>query len=144
MTEVPSFGSKEVGRTYVVRPAAYVVVLDAQGRVACVKEASGLFLPGGGVQEGESPVVAMQREAREECAYELEGLESLGSAVQFFVSKADIAYELRASFFGGRFGPPTGTRPELALSFLSPESAVQELFHECHRWAVGQAARRNP
>ena len=142
MKPARSFGTREAGRVYSVRPAAYAVILDSRRRIACVGESSGLFLPGGGTQERESPEETVAREVREECAFEVMQLTPLCSAVQFFVSGEGSAYELHATFFRADFGAPTGSVPELQLRFLSAEEAVQQLFHECHRWALEVASGR--
>jgi len=142
MKPTRSFGAREAGRVYSVRPAAYAVILDSQRRIACVGESSGLFLPGGGTQERESPEETVAREVREECAFEVTRLERLCSAVQFFVSGEGSAYELHATFFRTHFGSATGSVPELRLHFLPVEEAVQRLFHECHRWALEVASGR--
>ncbi len=136
MMTVRSFGVREAGRVYSVRPAAYAVILDSQRRIACVGESSGIFLPGGGTQPGETPEETVAREVREECAFEVTRLERLCSAVQFFVSGEGVAYELHATFFRTHFGPATGSVPELLLRYLAAEEASERLFHECHRWAL--------
>jgi 8-oxo-dGTP diphosphatase len=53
------------------------------------------FLPGGGIEEGESREEALAREVREECAREVEIGRFLGSAVQYFTGKVSGANEGR-------------------------------------------------
>ena len=143
MAAARSFGDREQGRVYSVRPAAYAVIQDSDGHIACVGESSGLFLPGGGTRAGEAPEETLAREVREECAFEVMQCTPLYSAVQFFVSGEGIAYELQAAFFRTHFGPATASVPELLLRFLSAEKAMRRLFHECHRWAVEVALGRS-
>jgi ADP-ribose pyrophosphatase YjhB (NUDIX family) len=116
------------------------VVLDAERRVACVEEDSGLFLPGGGIEAGEDAVGAAHREVAEECAHELEILASLPSAVQFHrATDTGRLYELRASFFLGRFGARLDREPQHRLHWIAAEPETPALFHACQRWAVEQA-----
>jgi 8-oxo-dGTP diphosphatase len=132
-----SFGLQESGRSYRVRPAAYVVVLDEKRRVACVAEEAGLFLPGGGIEAGENPVRAAHREVAEECARELEIVSSLDPAIQFFSTARGESYELHAEFFLGRFGAELRASVDQVRWFpVTPEPLF---FHECHRWALRQA-----
>jgi len=144
MSGVPKFGKREEGRVYTLRPAAYGVILDANGSLACVGESSGLFLPGGGMRNGETPEETLAREVREECAFEVSITGRLGSAVQYFVSGAGVAYRLEASFFRAQFGAAVSSPPELELRFISKADAAQRLFHECHRWAVARAGGGEP
>ncbi len=63
---LPEFGQRTVGQVYRPRPAAYAVVTDAHRQVAIVLTAKGYFLPGGGIESGETAEEALVREVREE------------------------------------------------------------------------------
>ena len=62
------FGTKLPGAAYRPRPGAYALVLDDRGRVALVHEENGWYLPGGGLEAGETVEQALLREVRAECA----------------------------------------------------------------------------
>jgi 8-oxo-dGTP diphosphatase len=137
------FGVREPGVSYLVRPAAYAVILDDSRSVACVAETSGLFLPGGGIETGEDALQAVRREVGEECGREFEDIAPLARATQFFFHKLlRTAYELRASFFLGRFGPELGSPGQHELTWQPASPHSPPLYHECHRWAVQEALRR--
>lgn len=140
---VPVFGKREDGHPYRLRPAAYAVILDDAQRVACVREESGLFLPGGGIEPGEDAARAVAREAVEECGWTLEILGPLGAAIQFFHTKRGEAFELHASFFLARVGAETAGAAQLETVWLPAVPQPPVLYHECHRWAVRQAAARS-
>lgn len=142
MTNVRSFGVRHDEVPYRIREAAYAVVLDEHMRVACVAEQSGLFLPGGGLEDDEDPVAAVRREVAEECARALEIIAPLDSATQFFRTASGEPYELHASFFVARFGPILGEQGQHELSWQSASPQPPRFFHECHRWAVQEALRR--
>ena len=135
------FGARQPGVQYTLRSAAYAVVLDDRSRVACVQEESGRFLPGGGLEAGETDVDAVHREVKEECGRSFEIVEALGAAVQFFVSPRGESYELHAAFFLGRFGPATAPDRESAVEWLPALPEPPQFFHECHRWAVRRATQ---
>lgn len=137
----PIFGARDPAHTYRRRPAAYAVVVDDALRVACVREESGLFLPGGGIEAGEDAARAVQREVGEECGCALEIVAPLGSAIQFFRTARGEAFELHAEFFAVRFGPAIDRQPQLEVLWL-PAMPTPALFHACHRWAVEQALHR--
>ena len=61
------FGDRVRGLVYAPRRAAYVIVRDGMGRIACERGPDGHLYPlGGGIDPGESPEQAVVREVREE------------------------------------------------------------------------------
>ena len=130
------FGAPPAGAAVVVRPAAYAVVRDAQGRVAVVAEDSGLFLPGGGREPGETAEENVLREVREEVGCGLRVLSRLAEAVQYCAAHDRGGwYATHAVFFAGAFEgtPGAGT---CALFWLTPEEARARLHHASHAWAI--------
>lgn len=144
LTETRVFGDRQAGIDYTRRPAAYVVIFDGAGSVACVSEGSGLFLPGGGLESGEDAVAAIHREVAEECARGLEVEATLEPAIQFHLAKGGRPFELHASFFTGRLAATLDRSPEYEIQWLPVTPGVPEFFHACHGWAVEQALGRGP
>jgi 8-oxo-dGTP pyrophosphatase MutT (NUDIX family) len=66
-SKAPLFGFRSEVERWVIRPSAYGVLEDQAGRLAIVRSRDGVFLPGGGVDAGETPEEAILREALEEC-----------------------------------------------------------------------------
>jgi 8-oxo-dGTP pyrophosphatase MutT (NUDIX family) len=136
--EIPNFGSRRTGINYRPRPSAYAVILDADGRVAFVREKEWLLLPGGGARAGETPRQTVEREVREECGRAITLHRELGSAVQLFEIRGE-GLELHATFFAASFAGPVASPPEHELVWSEPGAVPSEVYHECHRWAVHQA-----
>ena len=75
----PEFGTRKPGVSYVPRPGSYAIVFDTDGRVALLETPRGHYLPGGGIDFGESPLQALVREVSEECGFILADLNASGS-----------------------------------------------------------------
>src|SRR5215475_15141936 len=93
MTEIQHvFGTQVDGHTYHARRAVYAVIRDSDGRVAAVRSRGNLFLPGGGIEAGESPEHALMREVEEECAQQLHIAGKIGEALQYFYALSEDKY----------------------------------------------------
>jgi 8-oxo-dGTP pyrophosphatase MutT (NUDIX family) len=134
--KIQMFGERVPGRSYTVRRAAYAVIFGAEGRVATVKTRRGHFLPGGGIERGESDESGLVREVREECAREIALARCIGEAVQWFRASRGY-FEGHHVFFAGRFASEPSGRGEHELVWLEPARAVELFFHASHAWAIG-------
>ena len=98
------FGTQVDGHTYHARRAVYAVIRDRKGRVAAVRYRRHLFLPGGGIEGGETPEQALVREVEEECAQRLHIAGKIGEALQYFYASSDDTYfAMHALFYRGVF-----------------------------------------
>ena len=71
--------------SYLLREAARAVVFDSDNKVALLHSTKNQYykLPGGGIEEGESPEAALLRECREEIGCEVEITGELGIIVEY-------------------------------------------------------------
>jgi 8-oxo-dGTP diphosphatase len=129
------FGVADRRARYAEREAAYAVILDADGRVAAVRARWGLFLPGGGIEAGESPEEALLRESLEECGRPLEILRPIGQAIQYGHGE-EGAVRARHRFFAARFEDLPPGPAEHSLSWVHIDEAYAWFRHESHVWAV--------
>jgi 8-oxo-dGTP diphosphatase len=137
---IPSFGRAPAGVPVVRRPSAYAVVSDGHGRIAVVRTpGSGRFLPGGGIEAGESAGQTIVREAREECGLELRPGGSLGFAEEIVHAPGEGAWFAKQGAFLAaeprRAAAPPG-EPGHALEWRTPAEAVALLAPASHRWIV--------
>jgi 8-oxo-dGTP diphosphatase len=130
------FGERVPGRRYVVRRAAYAVIRGPEGRIATVKTRRGHFLPGGGIEAGETDESGLEREIREECARALAIARRIGEAVQWFGASRGW-FEGHHVFFAGSFASEPSGPAEHELVWLAPARARALLFHASHVWAIG-------
>jgi 8-oxo-dGTP diphosphatase len=138
---IPEFGQRKPGQTYRPRPAAYAVVTGAQRQVAVVRTPKGHFLPGGGIETGETAEEALVREVREECGRNIKILGKIGEANEHVFAEGEGYFAVHGVFFRVKFGDRSDQAAEAdhELVWFSADQAKNRLVRESHVWAVAQA-----
>ena len=139
--DIPVFGSPPVDAPAVVRPSAYGIVIDAAVNVAVVRTPQGLFLPGGGIEPGETSRAAVVREVLEECGLAVRVGSWTVRAVDFVYSPTEQThFEKRSTFVDAHASGPriAPQEPDHVLEWIPPRTAAASLAHPSHRWAVEQ------
>jgi 8-oxo-dGTP diphosphatase len=141
---VPRFGIRPGARRATVRPSAYAFLRDRAGRVAVVRAVDGNFLPGGGIEDGESPEEAIVREALEECGLVVRVGVCVSRVVQFVVTAEGDSVEKRCAFFDARIerANRAAMLPGHETLWLGPASAARILKHDSQMWAVLEWMKR--
>jgi len=135
VSALPIFGSKLPGVAHRLRPGAYAVVRDVEGRVAIVEEDGDWYLPGGGLEGHETPEEALVREVHEECACGVEIEAPCGEALEFVVNRAGEPLEVHARYYRARFvGMPTAT-------WLAPARACARVRRSADAWIIRTTSR---
>jgi 8-oxo-dGTP diphosphatase len=139
--QAPVFGTAPDANLRVIRPSAYGLIHDDRGRLAVARDPNGFYLPGGGIEAGESPAETIVRESLEECGLVVRLGNCVVHAVQFVDAQAEQThFEKRSVFIAGRCDSVATlpAEPGYELRWLDVDTAVQVLSHESHRWAVHQ------
>ncbi|MGE4132369.1 MAG: NUDIX domain-containing protein [Bdellovibrionales bacterium] len=85
--KIPEFGEKQIDIKYVDRPGAYGVIEDENGRIALMRTSWGVFLPGGGINPGESELDGLAREIFEEMGARVHKASLFAKANQYLFSR---------------------------------------------------------
>jgi len=135
---VPHFGTRPAGRSAVLRPSAYAFLQDRAGRLAVVRAIDGVFLPGGGLEDGETPEEAVGREVLEECGLVVCVGACVSRLVQLVVTADGLGVEKRCAFFDARIERHNRAAmlPGHETRWLGPARAAQILKHDSQMWAV--------
>jgi len=142
--EIPQFGRPAPGRDHKPRPGAYGVVFDAEGRLLVVEEFGRLYLPGGGLDPGETPEQALHREFEEETGHTVVIESVLGEAREYVVDETPgvaAAFDKHCYLYAVRLTGGTGapTIDTNKPSWVAVAEALASLSNEAHRWAVRRA-----
>ena len=102
----------------------FAVITDNRGHLLCVHHGYGdrhWTLPGGGVEAGESPIEALEREVREETGIELKQIEFVGAYAAPW--KDDLVLSFRATV--ARQGPWTPNDEITEIDWFEPTNLPQ-------------------
>jgi 8-oxo-dGTP diphosphatase len=139
--KVPVFGKVLPGVVYHDRPGAYAFFFNPQSELAIIETPLGLFLPGGGVEEGETHKQALARELIEEIGWELISAKELRQSVQYHWSQFYQKHFKKVGTFylaEARPMPGAAAHPDHKLRWMEPQMAERQLTQEFQRWAVRQ------
>ena len=135
----PIFGNKLDGINYIDRPGAYALIVNDDQQIAVIETGNGFFLPGGGMDPGETELEALKRELQEETGYQVFVLSQAGTAFEYINGvREDQYYRIRSSFYKVQLGPKTmeGIEKDHRLVWLSREAAIKCLSRQSQVWAI--------
>ena len=142
------FGSPRSGLAYRERPTAFGLA-TRDGKLACVRvdrgEGSYFDLPGGAVDGAESEEQALVREFMEETGMTVRALIRIGEAAQYFQKTDGEPLNNRGGFWTAEMtalDPMRKVEDDHELVWLDPASALSNLRHDAHAWAVALWMRR--
>ena len=147
MTPALQFGRAEAGLDYLIRPTAFGLVFHDE-KLACVRvtrDAPYHDLPGGAVDGEETEEEALVREFLEETGMTVEPVERLIEAGQFFRKSDGQPVNNVGGVWIARMlalDPARKVEADHELVWLHPRTALAELRHEAHAWAVAAWLRR--
>lgn len=138
-----TFGAPEKGEIYRDREGAYLLAVR-DGMLAVADTPKGWFLPGGGIDEGETHGECICRECLEELGYAARVGEYIGCAEAFTRINNVEPFHPVQYFYAGALGEKTQepTEPDHALRWVPVEEAERKMYLEWQRWAVCRLLER--
>ena len=132
-----TFGQPVPGAAYYHRPGAYLLAVE-EGLLALAETPKGWFLPGGGLEPGESHTACICRECAEELGRDARVDGYLGCAQAYMLHPELSYFHPIYYFYTGRLGALLGqpTEPDHTLVLVPVEQAAEKLYLEAQRWAA--------
>jgi len=137
------FGARLDEINYVDRPGVYALIENSHKQIAVIGTSKGYFLPGGGIDPGETEVEALKREIREELGYQASVLAEVGEAVEYIHAAAEGQdYRIHGRFYKVQIHSKIGEgiEPDHRLVWLGQGDAYKLLIRQSQVWAVQNLA----
>lgn len=140
-----TFGRRIAGTVYRPRPGAYGLLTREGGAdLAIVRVSGGCFLPGGGVESGESFEDALRREVIEECGAEIRIGAIVCRATQILNPRVGEGVEKAGTYFACWWVGEVcrACDGDHEVIWASPRDAARMLKHPAQSWAVERWVNR--
>ena len=140
------FGVADPGADYLFRPATFGLVFHDE-KIACVRvtrDTPYYDLPGGAVDGDETEQQALIREYLEETGMSIRPIERIAEAGQYFRKSDGQPVNNVGGFWIAAMlalEPARKVEDDHELVWLHPRTALAELRHDAHAWAVARWLR---
>lgn len=137
MIKETTFGECVPGSSYAEREGAYGIAF-LNDCVLIEKARLGYFLPGGGLEEGETPEVALKRECKEETGYEIVSCTKIGIGTEYREGLKKIGHFYIIEL--GRKGEPSYDDGHVfPVVWMSHVEALEGIHLASQKWALQEA-----
>ncbi len=142
------FGDPDPSLDYIPRPTAFGLVFH-EAKIACVRvdrgEGSYYDLPGGAIDGDETEQQALIREFVEETGMTVRPVTRIAEAAQYFRKSDGAPINNIGGFWIAEqltLDPAAKVEADHELVWLHPHTALNELRHDAHAWAIAVWLRR--
>lgn len=128
---------KQMPLDYLTRPGAYLIAFR-DDCIAVIQTPKGYFLPGGGIEPGETDEETLLRECREETGFHVRIEAFVCSAESYDLHPVIGPFHPVQRYYRGKFLHPVlpPQEPEHKLCWLPWAQLRGKLFHPMQNWAV--------
>ncbi len=139
--ELQQFGRQLEGLDYRPRSGAYGILIR-DGRIVCARVGYGPFtydLPGGGIDPGETPEMAVEREFVEETGLRVRVTGKVTEILHYWIDNDGKPFNNHSHFFTVELledAPHLKVEPDHERVWLTPEQTLVNLKNEGYAWAV--------
>lgn len=133
------FGHRIPGKHYIRRESVHGISVDGRGKLLVVEYRGKCYLPGGGVEPGETLIEALHREYLEETGFGVKIGSKVAEAAEFVYAALDQQYFNKAGhFFLAELTERLGSaiENEHHPNWLTLEKFECRAAHRSHVWAV--------
>ena len=141
MTDLKQFGERIGDREYLPRDGAYGILFQ-DGRIACARVGYADFtydLPGGGIDPGETPEMAVEREFIEEVGLKVRVTGKVTELLHYWIHDDGTPYNNHSRFFTVELVEDVAAQkvePDHERVWLTPEQVMANLKNEGYGWAI--------
>ncbi len=135
------FGEKVIGAPYIERPGAYAVIRNENGEFALLEVHGRYFLPGGGIDAGETAEQTVTRESQEEMGADITLGRHIGTAAEYLYSEnKDKYFHIIGTFFEATLNGLArgGSEADHQLVWRSIGDATAKMARGSQLWALEQ------
>lgn len=136
-------GQKDENVEYRKRPGAYAIIVNKNDdKIGIVKvitdEGVENFYLGGGIEEGETKLEALNREMVEEAGYSIKNIEELEEVGEFIFAEEKGYIEVIASVYIAEFDQKIAEPIEKDhnVIWVKPEEYIDKMFREWQRYIM--------
>lgn len=132
-----TFDEPVEGAVYYDRPGAYLIATH-EGKVAVIRTPKGYFLPGGGINVGETHIDCIVRECMEETGYSVVIERYEGSAEIYGIYERIGYFHPIQFYYSGKLEEKVAEPIEKdhVLEWLPYEEACDKMFVEAQKWIL--------